>query len=130
MIRKISAADARPYFDHPTQRRAGMIDPADLHDNGIEYWANGPMCLAFHAAHWPGVLMVHAGCKPSAWGEADKLCRAILLHVWRKKQPEKIIAWTKESNRAVASLARRVGFVLDGLLEIPSGTVQMQSWRP
>lgn len=130
MIRKISAAEARPYFDHPTQRHAGMIDPADLHDNGIEYWANGPMCAAFHAAQWPGVLMAHHGCKPKAWGSAAILARELLLHVWGEKSPDLIIGWTKESNRAAVAMARRAGFVVDGKLNLPDGAVLMQSWRP
>lgn len=128
MIR-VSAAEARPFFDHPTQRRGGMIDPADLHDNGLEYWVLGDVCGLVHQAHWPGVWMVHYGVKPSAWGEAAEIGRAMLEAFWAERQPERIIGWTKESNRLAVALARRAGFVIDGKMNLPSGTVLMQGWE-
>lgn len=106
-----------------------MIDPADLHDNGLEYYVLGDMCGIAHQSHWPGVWMVHYGVKPGAWGSAVETGRALLERFWDERKPDLIIGWTKESNRAAVSFARRLGFVVDGKMILPSGTVLMQSWR-
>ena len=130
MIAQLSAAAARPFFDHPTQRRGAAVDPADLHDNGIFYRALGGVCGAFHLAPWPGVWMAHYGVQPSSWGRAVEPARLILRAFWAEQQPDRIIGWTKESNRAALAFARRVGFTVDGRLDLPSGTVIMQGWKP
>lgn len=122
--------EARKFFDHPTQRRHGMVDPADLHDDGIEYWAHGPLCLAFHDAPWPDVQMVHCGAMPEAWGHAAALALPVLHEFWQARQPARIVAWIKEANRPVAALMRRVGFTVDGRMDLPTGAVLLQGWRP
>ena len=129
-VTPLLAADARPFFDHPTQRRGASVDPAELHDNGILYRACGPVCGAFHAAPWPGVWMAHYGVKPEAWGQARDPARAILRAFWDEMQPARIVGWTKESNRAAIAFARRIGFTVDGRLDLQGGAVIMQGWTP
>lgn len=127
---RITAAEARPYFDHRSQRVGAMIDPADLHDNGLEYWALDGICGVFHQAHWPDVWMVHYGAKPEAWGRLVEPSRTVLRAFWDEKQPDLLIGWTKESNRQALAFARRVGFRENGRMNLPEGAVVMQEWRP
>ena len=127
---RIMASEARAYFDHETQRRAGMIDPQDLHDDGIEYFAEGGICGAFHRAHWLGVWMAHYGVKPNAWGSLVAPARAVLSEFWDDKKPDLVIGWTDEKNRAAIAFARRIGFIENGRMTLPSGAVIMQEWRP
>lgn len=128
-MRIITAAEARAFFAAPSQMRHGEIDPADLHDDGLEYWAEDGVCGVFHAALWPGVWMAHYGVMPESWGRTIAPARRILAAFWEAKQPQRIIGWTKESNRAALSFARRLGFEIDGRLDLPSGPVIMQGWR-
>jgi RimJ/RimL family protein N-acetyltransferase len=130
MVYRTNADEARPYFDHPSQRKGGMVDPANLHDDGIEYLIHmGGVCGAFHAAQWPGVWMAHYGMQPRAWGFAVGPALDILRTFWMAKQPERIIGWTKESNRAALAFAKRLGFEIDGRMDLPSGPVILQGWR-
>lgn len=124
---RLNAHDARPYFEHASQRQCDL-DPSALHDNGIEYRAEGGICLAFHATFWPTVWMVHIGVMPSAWGELDRACIRLLTAFQAEKQAKRIIAWIPENNRAVAALARRVGFVTDGTLPLPQQKITMIGW--
>jgi hypothetical protein len=125
---KITAAEAREYFAHESQRRGNMIDPADLPETGVEYWARDGVCGMFHRSFWPDVWMVHHAVKPEAWGRADAPAKAILRAFWTEKKPRRIIGWTLEGNRAAVAFARRVGFAVDGKMELPSGPVLMQGW--
>ena len=124
----LTADQARPYFSHPSQLK-GDLDPADLHDKGIEYRADSGVCMAFHASFWPTVWMVHIGVMPSAWGKTVEPCKRMLTAFMAEKQAERIIAWIPASNRAVLSLARRVGFKLDGVLPLHGERITMIGWR-
>lgn len=95
----------------------------------FQYWACGPICGVFHRALWPGVWMAHHGCKPAGWGEAAKHACAGLAAFWAAENPERIIGWTERRNRAALAFARRVGFVEDGIMPLPTGDVVLQGWR-
>lgn len=123
---KITRDQAEAYFAHPTQRKAAMLD-GPLPD-AAAYHAGVAVCLAFHDMPWPGVIGVHIGVKPEAWGQIDNETRGLLVEAWREYQPDRIAAWIKESNRAACALARRVGFELDGVLGLPSPVI-MYGWR-
>ena len=124
----VKANEARAFFAHPSQHKCGL-DPADLHDNGIEYRAENGVCLAFHASFWPTVWMVHIGVMPSVWGKVDAPCKRILTAFQAEKQAERIIAWIPSSNRAALALARRLGFENDGALPLPGEGITMIGWR-
>lgn len=106
-------------------------NPDDLPGgDAFHYWAAGPVCGVFHRHIWPGVWMVHIGVKPEAWGAADRFAKAGLAAFWADQRPEAVVAWVQDKNRAVLAFMRRVGFQADGVLRMPSGDVNMQSWRP
>jgi RimJ/RimL family protein N-acetyltransferase len=125
---RITVDDARAYFAHPSQQRASMIDADDLPAEGVEYWAKDGVCGLFHPANWQGVWMAHYGVKPEAWGHAIAPAKAILTAFWNEKQPARVIGWTKESNRAALAFARRLGFTVDGRMDLPEPVI-MQGWR-
>lgn len=116
----VSKQMAAEYFQHPNS----ALDGAELPD-GVEYWANGDVCLAFHPAPWFDVWMVHVGAKRRGWGRIDGDTMAILDAFWIAKFPKRIVAWVCESNRAVISFAKRLGFVIDG--QFPE--VLMMGWQ-
>jgi RimJ/RimL family protein N-acetyltransferase len=126
---KISVDEARAYFDHPTQRRASLITPDKLPQTGVIYDATGGVCGCFHDAHWPGVVMAHYGVLPEAWGSTVPAGRDILQQFAADYEPQAIIGWTAERNRAALAFARRLGFREYGRLELPSGTVIKQEWK-
>jgi len=130
LVYQVNADAARPYFDHPSQRKGGMIDPAALHDNGIEYWFCDGVCGTAHPSLWPGVWMIHIGAKPERWGYVDGPCRAMLEAFWDAKKPDRVTAWVKANNRAVLALTKRLGFETDGRMVLASGEVIMLGWRP
>ena len=124
---RISVDEARGFFAHKSQRVLGM-DPDDMHDDGIEYWASGPICVAFHRSFWPGVWMAHYGVKPEGWGQLVDPALTILSEFWDEVQPVRITGWTEEKNRQAVSFSRRLGFVEDGRMDLPTGTIIMQGW--
>ena len=108
-----------------------MITPETLPDNPLfQYWADSGVCGVFHPGNWPGVWMAHYGVKPEAWGKTKAPALRILRAFWGAEKPELIIGWTKESNRAALAFARRLGFQVHGEMDLPSGKVIEQSWRP
>lgn len=124
---KISVDEARKYFTHDSQKILGT-DPDNLPEDGVEYWASGPICGVFHPAPWPDVWMAHYGVLPEGWGRLKSPAIEILTAFWREKQPKRIIGWTEETNRAAVAFARRLGFEKDGEMKLGSETVIMQGW--
>lgn len=126
---RITLDDAREYFAHPSQHLFG-ITPETLPDEGFEYWANGPICVIFHQAMWPRVWAAHYAVKPEGWGGCVDPAKAVLRLFWASRDVERIIGWTEERNRLACAFARRVGFEVDGRLDLPGGAVVMQGWTP
>lgn len=124
---RITIDAARAFFAHPSQHL--LITPENLPGEGFEYWAQGPICAVFHLAPWPGVWMAHYGAKPEGWGHLTEPARAVLREFWGARQPERIIGWTHETNRAALAFARRIGFERDGEMHLPSGKIITQGWR-
>jgi hypothetical protein len=127
---RITAADAREYFQHPTQTAKGAFGPDDLHDDGLIYHAKDGVCLVFHRAWWSGVWMVHIGVKPEVWGSVTQPADDLLREFWAAESPARIIAWLDENKRAARALVRRLGFERDGGMEIPGGRIDFYGWRP
>ena len=123
----MTPAEAAPYFAHPSQRRANML-VGDM-PNHCQYLARDGVCLAFHSQFWWGVWQVHIGVLPEAWGKTVEPVKAILAAFWEEQQPTRIVAWMKESNRAVVALAKRAGFEIDGRLDLAE-PVLMMGWTP
>lgn len=123
---KISAAEARRYFDHPTQAAPGL--PDEFPEDGIEYRAESGVCLIFHPALWPGVWMVHVAVNPAAWGKVDAPARRLLTQFQDEFGPERIVAWVEEQNRACLALTRRLGFTQYGRLGLQAPVVMLE-WR-
>lgn len=118
---KITAAEARAYFAHPSQHVLGAT-PETIPDEGLEYWADGPVCLIFHETAHPDVWMVHLAVKPEGWGHLVDPTRRLLAEFWQAKQPRRIVTWIEEHRRAAVALATKAGGVIDG--QFP-GTVMM-----
>lgn len=126
---KITVDEARGFFAHPSQLRWSMLGGLDDLPEWVDYRASGGVCGAFHLAPWPGVVMGHIGVKLEAWGRVDADALAILSEVWGDYRPQRIAGWVMERNRPMASLARRLGFELDGRLPLAE-PVLCFGWRP
>jgi hypothetical protein len=125
VIRHLSAADAKPYFQHPAQVIEGMIgEPEDW----MTYRATSGVCGAFHQHLWPGVWMGHLGALPGVY-RADAAALAILKGFAAESGAVRIIGWVKESNRPMLALCRRLGFETDGRLPLAEPVV-MTGWSP
>lgn len=123
---QISVKEAGEFFADPSQQLMD-IRPDTLPDEGFEYWACGSVCGVFHAAMWPNVYAAHYGVKPEAWGRSTGPAKAVLQAFWDNTPGiERIIGWTPESRRHAISFARRLGFSVDGTMDLPSGRVIMQ----
>lgn len=118
MTRQLTVAEARPYFNHPTQLRGAMLhDVADLPADGVEYRALGPVCGAFHRAPWPNAWFLHYGVLPEHWGRLVEPSRVILRDFAAEANVKLFIGWTPAGNRAAIAFAKRVGFVETGTLD-------------
>lgn len=126
---KITAAEARAFFAHPSQLKAAKIEGVEQITDAFTFYACGHVCGAFHLAHWPGVLMGHIGVKPDAWGATVYPMREILGAAWASESPERIVGWVSDDNRAMQALCRRVGMEIDGRLPLPQ-PVTLFGWRP
>lgn len=124
---QITVDEARAFFAHPSQHVFG-ITPDRLPEEGVEYWASGPVCGVFHLAPYPDVWMGHYAVKPEGWGKATEPAKAILRAFSEAKQAHRIIGWTPSSNRAALAFAKRLGFVVDGVMPLPEGEIIMQGW--
>jgi hypothetical protein len=127
---RITVHEARGYFAHVSQQAKSDISPDDLPEDGVQYWADSGVCVALHQAHWPRVWMAHVAVNPAAWGHTKEPALRILDAFWKAEAPELIVGWTSESNRAALAFARRLGFVEYGRMDLPSGGVICQKWRP
>jgi hypothetical protein len=121
---KISLAEARRYWAHPSQQVYGAHP--DTLPEWAEYWASGPVCGAFHMMPWPGVWMAHVGADPDLLGHLDEPARRVLRGFWHNKAPSRVVAWIDERNAGVRAFARRLGFEIDG--RFPG--VVMMGWQP
>lgn len=129
MTRQIGVDEAREFFAHPSQLRGAMLDSADdLPADGVEYWADGPICGAFHRAPWPGVWWGHYGVKPEGWGAITAPAQRILRAFCAAEAVSCIVGWTDSQNRAAIAFARRLGFVITGTVD--AGRVTQSEWRP
>lgn len=128
-VRQVSVDEAREFFAHQSQIKGTGVTPDQLHDDGIVYYASGAICGMFHDMPWPKVLGAHCGVKPEGWGQIVPHAKAILQTVWDEYQPELIVAWTRESNRATLAFNKRCGFVVHGQMPTEESTI-LQHWRP
>ncbi len=126
---RITVDEARKYYAHPSQCILGA-SPEKLPEDGVEYWAQGPLCLTFHRAAWPGVYMVHCAAMPEGRGRLVEPGLALLRGFWDEKQAVRIIGWTPKSCRAAVAFARRCGFVEDGRFPVKDDEIIMQGWVP
>ncbi|WP_386681820.1 hypothetical protein [Loktanella sp. R86503] len=129
MAHRITVDQARPFWADPSQHVMGSA-PDTLPDEGFEYWADGPVCVVFHLALWPGVWMAHYGMKREGLGHYVEPAKRILHAFWAEKSPARIIGWTDASNRAAVAFAGRCGFTKDGEIPTDNGSVLMTGWRP
>lgn len=90
-----------------------------------EYYAESGVCAVFHPHLWPGVWAIHIGVTPAAWGYVDAPLQSVIAEFCHDKQPERVVGWVKESNRAVIALAKRVGFEIDGRLPLAGPVVMI-----
>lgn len=123
---KITASEAEAFFAHPSQRKGAMLD-GPLPE-GLDYFACEGVCGVFHWGHWPGVLMAHVGAKPEAWGRSTSPSLSILREAWAHFEPERIVAFVKEGNRATCRFAERLGFQPDGRIPLAE-PVMIYGWR-
>lgn len=126
---KITRAEAEAYFAHPSQLRGGMIESPDDLPEWCRYYAQGGVCLIAHGGHWPGLVMVHLGAKPEAWGGVTIPARELLAEIWATESPERIAGWVKDNNRPMAALCRRLAMKIDGRLPL-AVPVTLYGWRP
>lgn len=125
---KVTTDEARAFFEHPSQRIMGMR-PDMLPEEGMEYRAVGPVLWVFHGLPWPGLWMGHIAVKPEAWGHVADLSMPILRNFWNEKGAARICAWLPQSNRAAHACARRIGFVVDGVIPLPDPLIEL-GWTP
>lgn len=123
---RILADDARAFFAHPSQC-VYDLDPANLHDNGLIYYAQGNVCGVFNGPQVPGVYFGHYAVKPEGWGKSDDDALAVLNAFARDAGARAIVGWTDTGNRAALFFAKRLGFENRGEV-IPGITEQV--WRP
>lgn len=109
---RITVDEARAYFAHPSQQVG--VTPDDLPEDGVEYWADGPVCLIFHGTAAVDVWMVHLAVKPEGYGQLIEPTRRILAAFWAEKKPKHIVAWIEDHRAAAIAFARKVGLTEDG----------------
>jgi hypothetical protein len=126
---KITAAQAEPFFAHPSQRRGAMLEAGAVLPDWLDYYAHDGVCGAFHNALWPGVLMMHIGVMPQMWGRLDNAILDVVSMAISGRDVSRVIAWVLDENKAVLSLARRIGWTIDGRLALPE-PVTMIGFNP
>ena len=127
--RALTLSEAREFFRHPSQQLYG-ITPDTLPREGFEYWAAGPVCIAFCRSMWPGVWSVHIGVKPEAWGRFVPFARRVLEGFAAVTDVRRYVAWLPASNRQAISAAKRCGAKEDGRMPLKDETIVMlgMSW--
>ena len=129
MTRRITVDEARAFFEHPSQLRgACLVSADDLPADGFEYWADGPICGAFHRAPWPGIWWGHYGALPEGWGKLREPAQRVLRAFCGAVGASAIVGWTDSNNRAAIAFARRLGFQQTGTID--AGRVIQSEWRP
>lgn len=93
---------------HPSQQVQG-ITPDCLPEEGCEYWADGPVCMLFHATAAQRVWMVHLAVLPEARGRLVAPALRVLRGFWGHHQPHLIVAWIEETRRPAIAFAKRLG---------------------
>lgn len=96
----------------------------------MEYWREGPVCLAFNLAPFLDVWQCHLGVQRSHWGKLDAPTKSILVDFWSHHQPARIMGWVSSHNRAALAFAKRVGFVEDGEAPLLGESIIYLGWRP
>ena len=124
--RRVCAIEARWFFEDESQQTHGL-DPQDLDDDLI-YFASGPVCGVFHPLPWDHLWMAHYGVRIEGWGHLLQPAREVLHAFEDACAPVGIIGWTEETNRAALAFAKRLGFVVEGVMDLPTGRVVMQRW--
>lgn len=124
---RIPLEEARAYWMHPTQHSMGFTGN-DLPD-WADYWADSGVCIMAHRSFWPGIVAVHIGVLPEAWGNTVEPTEKLLREIWRDANPTRIIAHVHESNRLACRLCRKVGAEIDGRTPIPGGSVIQYGWK-
>ena len=113
---KIPRDEAEAFFAAPIIRRAAKLN-GPLPDFA-EYYADGGLCLAAHPLGWPGVVMIHLGAKPEAWGHLDGPARRLLSEIAEDQRAGRIVAWIPDAYRAAQAMATRAGMQIDGRLPL------------
>jgi len=126
-VKKITAKEAMAFFQDKSQRIGGL-DPENLHDDGLLFYASGPVCGIAHYGFEEGVWMVHYGVKREGLGKYDGHMLSILKEHWNAVKAKLIIGWTPESNKLALSIAKRIGFKVVGYLDLDDRIV-MQEWK-
>ena len=114
---------------HPSQQIEGLTAD-NLPSEGFEYYANGPICGAFHLGPAHDVWFAHYGVKPDGWGRLTEPAKAVLLEFFEDVRAARIIGWTYSDNRAALAFSRRLGFVEDGRFPAGDRELIMQGWTP
>lgn len=126
---RITVDEAKPFFAHVTQLRGAKLNsPDDLPEAGFVYWADGPICGAFHQAPWESVWFAHYGAKPEAWGGLRSPALRVLTGFCGDVGASCILGWTDIENRAAIAFAKRLGFRETGTID--AGRVLQTEWRP
>lgn len=118
---RITPDEARRYFADPSQQVLD-VTPDTLPEEWCEYWADGPVCIVFHATAAENVWMAHLAVLPEARGHLVEPALRVLRAFWAHHNPRRIVAWIEETRRPAIAFARRLGAREHG--RIP-GTVMM-----
>jgi hypothetical protein len=63
--------------------------------------------------------MMHIGVMPQMWGRLDNAMLSVIGMAATGRDVSRVIAWVLDENKAVLSLARRIGWTIDGRLALP-----------
>jgi len=118
--RRISVAEARLYFTHPSQQVYGAA-PDNLPGEPFIYYASGPFCGAAHPGPLRDVWIVDYAVKPEGWGNLVSHARSVLRLHWDTVQPASLMGFTRTDLRHALAFMRRVGFEPIGKVTASNG---------